>query len=460
VTTATGGRSGEVKVQFSVVADGRPVRTGRLRRQARRRGLGGAAGGVALMVAATGCQGGFIFESAKKASAGVDIAPADGGGRVAPDSPISIQVRGGKIQDVTIKGKGGQVEGRTSAGGRLWQSRWTLRPATRYWVTATALGADGRTKSVTSTFQTLRPKRTFQVKIEAPTDKEKVGVGMPIVLKFSRPVVHKARVERALEVRMSRPVEGAWHWDGKQRVIFRTKQYWPRGQRVDFVAHISGLPGIKNGYGDRDAKASFNVGNKMVSTINTKTHQMTVKRNGKKVKKIPISAGRGGVEKYTTTNGVHLAMSMEPHVRMTSPDAGPGSPGYYSLDVDDAIRISDSGEYVHGAPWSVGSQGSANVSHGCVNASPDDADWLRRKTHRGDIIKITGTDRELEWNNGWGFWQMSWGEWVKGSALKQSINPGAFVPEPSPPPSPTPSPTPSATPSPVMKPSSPSPSGG
>jgi hypothetical protein len=150
---------------------------------------------------------------------------------------------------------------------------------------------------------------------------------------------------------------------------------------------------------------------------------MVVKVNGKKVKTIPTSMGRGGSRKYTTTNGVHLTMAKEDPTVMTSEWMGvsPGSPGGYSLTVYKAVRISNSGEYVHSAPWSVGSQGSSNVSHGCINISPSNAKWFYNLSYRGDPVEVTGTSRELEPDNGWGFWQLKWDDWVKGGALKRAV---------------------------------------
>ncbi|MFD2352006.1 L,D-transpeptidase [Nonomuraea ferruginea] len=104
-------------------------------------------------------------------------------------------------------------------------------------------------------------------------------------------------------------------------------------------------------------------------------------------------------------------------VRMISPGRKKGDPGYYDVMVDHAVRISNSGEYVH-AKNNVWAQGRQNVSHGCINARPDQAKWYYDNFQRGDIVEIKGTDRELEWNNGWGFWQMSFKQWKQGSALK------------------------------------------
>lgn len=47
--------------------------------------------------------------------------------------------------------------------------------------------------------------------------------------------------------------------------------------------------------------------------------------------------------------------------------------------------------YVQSAPWSVGSQGRTNVSHGCLNVSPSNAAWFYDNTKRGDILEIVNT---------------------------------------------------------------------
>jgi len=129
-----------------------------------------------------------------------------------------------------------------------------------------------------------------------------------------------------------------------------------------------------------------------------------------------ISAGMATTREYTTTSGVHLTMERGNPVRMISPGRKKGDPGYYDVMIDHAVRISNSGEYVH-AKNNVWAQGVRNVSHGCINARPDQAKWFYDNVQRGDVVDITGTDRELEWNNGWGYWQMSFSEWKKGSAL-------------------------------------------
>ncbi|WP_433478287.1 Ig-like domain-containing protein [Spirillospora sp. CA-142024] len=357
------------------------------------------------------------------------VSPGGGGGKLRPDSPIAVEAQSGTIENVRVSANRGEVEGDLNADRTRWRSRWTLEPGTTYTVDATALGKDGRTSTVRSAFSTAGVRKTNKVMIEAPYNKETVGVGIPIIMRFARRVKDRAAVERALEVTADRTVEGAWRWFGDQEVVFRTKKYWPAHTKVSFKAHLAGVRTGTGVYGGKNYGVAFKIGDSHVSTAGEDSHKMVVKINGKKARTIPTSMGRGGSRMFTTTNGVHLAMDKQDPTVMTSGwmGCGPGCPGYYSLTVYKAVRISNSGEFVHSAPWSVGSQGSVNVSHGCINISPSNANWFYKMSLRGDPVRVTGSSRELEPENGWGYWQVKWNDWVKGSALKRSVTTAPHV---------------------------------
>jgi lipoprotein-anchoring transpeptidase ErfK/SrfK len=169
-------------------------------------------------------------------------------------------------------------------------------------------------------------------------------------------------------------------------------------------------------YGVTDRTFAFAVGRKQSSSIDTRTHQMVVRRDDRIAQRMAISAGMATTPEYTTTSGIHLTMDKGNPVRMISPGRVKGEPGYYDVLIDHAVRISNSGEYVH-AKDNLWAQGHANVSHGCVNARPDQAAWFFANSLRGDPVTITGTARPLRWDNGWGFWQLPWEKWRQGSAL-------------------------------------------
>ncbi|MQA93203.1 MAG: L,D-transpeptidase family protein [Streptosporangiales bacterium] len=376
----------------------------------------------------------------------VAISPLAGEKDRYPERPITVRAQGGTLKHVVVRNDGREVAGTYDAKRTSWSSTGNLEPSTTYAVTARAVNAAGQSTTATSSFKTLKPEKTAEVVNVTPASGETVGVGMPIIVDFDRPIRDKAAVERALRVKSSKAAKGAWHWVTDEQVVFRTSKYWKAKQKVRFRGLLSGVRTGKDTYGVKDVKRSFKIGPRHISEVDTDSHMMTVKSGRKTLREIPISAGKATQYKYTTTNGVHLAMERAPVVVMDSATVGipQGSPDYYRQTVYSAVRISNSGEYVHGAPWSVGSQGYANVSHGCVNASPSNARWFLGWTQLGDIIEVTGTHRELEYNNGWGFWQMSFKNWVKGGALDRVISTGPKKASSSKP-TPTPTPTPTGT---------------
>ncbi len=378
--------------------------------------MAGGAGAVALL--ATGCGGGGEGKLASGASAAVTITPANGTAQVKPDGTIEVKASDGKLENVTVQGnQGAAITGQMAGNRKSWRSTRTLTPGASYTVTAQARD-DGKTSTVTSAFTTLKPEKTLSITDVTPNLKgEKVGVGMPIMLRFNRPVTDKAAVERVLQVTPDKPVEGAWNWVAPDQVTYRTKTYWQPHQTVRFQARLAGVNAGGGVYGAKDAQQTITIGAAQITTGDIGQHRMTVKRDGQKVRTIPFSAGNGQTREFTTTSGVHLLMERGNPVTMVSPGRQEGDAGYYKTVVNHAVRFSNSGEYVHSAPWSVGSQGSANVSHGCLNVSPSDALWFYNTMQRGDVIDLTGSDREVEPDNGWGQWQVPFEKWRQGSAL-------------------------------------------
>ncbi|MEV7007166.1 L,D-transpeptidase [Streptosporangium sp. NPDC051022] len=268
---------------------------------------------------------------------------------------------------------------------------------------------------------------------------EKIGVGSPIIVTFDRAVANRAAAEAVLQVQAEKPVEGAWRWVSDRKVIYRTKTYWKPHQKVLFTARLSQIPGNQEA---KDVSRRFAIGTANISMVSTGRHIMKVYRDGKLAKTIPISAGRGGMVKngvdvYLTTSGVHLTMGKKAVETMTSSWLGvtdPKDPRYYKEEIPWAVRISDSGEYVHQSAGYYQFLGRSNQSHGCVRATPEGAKWFYGIAQRGDVVKIGGTKRKLDWRNGWGFWQLSWRQWKQGSALPATGPTAAPTASPSAPP--------------------------
>ncbi len=352
--------------------------------------------------------------SSSPAAPVIKISPAEGGAPVRPDRKVVVTTSNGALEEVTVESGGKQLEGDFDARRTKWISTVPLMPSSEYTVSVRTV--DGTTAN--SSFTTLKPKVELAVADVTPSIKgEKVGVGTPIIVTFNQQVANKAAVEKALQVKAEKPVPGAWRWINDSTVIYRTAKFWPAHQKVTFTARIKGVQGGKDMYGVKDLTKVIRIGAAQIATVDTRRHKMIVKRDGKVVQTMLISAGKADTREYTTTSGVHLAMGKANPERMISPGRKKGDPGYYDLMIGHAVRFSNSGEYVH-ALNNVWAQGRQNVSHGCVNARPDQAKWFYDQVQRGDVITITGTNRELEWNNGWGFWQMPFKQWKKGSAIK------------------------------------------
>jgi lipoprotein-anchoring transpeptidase ErfK/SrfK len=370
---------------------------------------------LVLGLVATGCAGGgHGLSRAARPGVQVSIAPAGHSLDSAPDEGITVTAVRGKLTRVIARSGGHPVAGRFAAGRTVWHSRWALNVSSNYTVTASAAGASGRSATRTSAFRTFTPRRTFDTQIVEGRD-QTYGVGMPIILYFSRPITNRKAVERALEIRTSKRIVGAWYWDDQCRVgqlclYFRPRRYWPPHTRVSFTGHFDGVEGAPGVYGHHTLAQAFKIGSRLITKVNTAGHYMKVFRDGKLFAHWPISSGKPGDD---TPNGTYLTIEKANPVQMT----GPG----YSISVPYSVRITWSGEYLHDAYWSVGAQGFANVSHGCVNMSPEHARIFYGLVVPGDPVKITGSPRSGTWDNGWTMWFVSWKKWVRGSALLKAV---------------------------------------
>jgi len=385
--------------------------------------MAGAVAAVAVCgLVVAGCSGGGTGGGTGGGDAGdaakVTITPANGAKKVSPDKGVTVTVANGKLGQVTVTDADGKsVEGKAS--GASWHTTWNLKPDTDYTVTAKATGSDDKQVTRQAKFSTLVPDKKLESGM-SPLDGEKVGVGMPVQLLLSREITSKSKkqaIERSLEVQTSGdPIEGGWYWVNDKEVDFRPKSYWPSGTKVKVTAHLAGVHAGSGLWGTKDRSTEFTIGPKHITTIKNGTHRMTVKDEGKTVRTIPVSLGKPGDDTYS---GTTIAQEKSAHIVMDS--ATTGDPGAYRIPTDWNVRMTYSGTFVHSAPWSVGSQGSSNVSHGCVNAAPDNAKWFFNFTNRGDIIKVTGTSRKLEFGNGPTPWVLSWKDWQKGSALGKPV---------------------------------------
>jgi len=380
-------------------------------------------GPLATLPAANGASatgtGAAASPSAKPTPAGpaVTITPGNGSRGADPSKGITVTASGGTLKNVSVHTAGDPVTGSYSAGNVSWHSRWALDVSQSYSVTVTAAASNGSTVTKTAAFRTLTPASTFTTKILEGAG-QSYGVGMPVILYFSQRITNRAAVERALQVSTSKPVIGSWYWDypcnmAATCAYFRPRDYWPAGTTVSFTGHLNGVEGAPGVYGHHTLTQTFGIGQSVIAVASTKAHRTQIYVDGKLTYNWPISSGRPGDD---TPNGSYLTIEKANPVEMK----GPG----YDLSVPWSVRFTFSGDYYHDAYWSVGQQGFENVSHGCVNLAPADAETYYNLAVPGDPITIKGSPRDGTWGNGWTMWFLSWSQYLKGSALHQAVEAG------------------------------------
>ncbi|GEP37038.1 hypothetical protein NPS01_07010 [Nocardioides psychrotolerans] len=341
------------------------------------------------------------------------------GGDVQPvDKVVKVSAKDARLTSVTVTSEAGDLPGTLARNGSRWTADELLEPGASYTVRAVAEGANGETIRRTTQFATQALTLDDQTYPSvAPLGGETVGVGMPVVVTFDLPVSDRAAFEKRMEVTATPAQPGAWHWLNDNEVHYRPAKYWKPGTEVSVDVDINGVDAGNGIYGQEDRVVDFEVGDANVYKVDAASYQMEVFSNGELLRTIPITTGKPG---FTTRSGTKVIIEKFESKRMNSETVGipAGSAEAYDIDnVQWAMRVTYSGEFIHAAPWSVGSQGNANVSHGCTGLSTEDAAWLYAMTRRGDVVEYTGTDRPMTFDNGYGDWNMSFNDYRKGSAL-------------------------------------------
>ncbi|MCI3273228.1 Ig-like domain-containing protein [Streptomyces cylindrosporus] len=374
----------------------------------------------------SGGSGGGIDEVLGKAPAPEDvirISPDDGGKGIRPDQRLVVRVPSGRLESVkVVKSQDAQesaVPGHISDDGLRWEpDDARLALAAKYTVDAVALDGHGRRSARHTTFTTYVPDERF-IGYVTPENRSTVGTGMIVSLEFNREIDNRAAVERAVHVTAKPAVEIRPHWFGKARLDFRPEHYWKPGTQVTVALKLRDVEGAPGVYGLQYKTFSFTVGRSQVSLVDAAAHTMQVRRDGDLLATVPITAG---APKHTTYNGKMVVMEMLEVTRMNSRTVGFG--GEYDIpDVPHAMRLTDSGTFLHGNYWAPTAPGHVNVSHGCVGlrdvkggGSDTPAGWFFDRSLIGDVVEVVhSNDKKVAPDNGLGGWNMGWNEWKAGS---------------------------------------------
>ncbi|MGV0582081.1 Ig-like domain-containing protein [Mycolicibacterium elephantis] len=339
----------------------------------------------------------------------------DGAVGVSVDAPVTVSAESGVLGSVTMVNENGRVvDGKLSPDGLTWSTTEPLGYNKRYTLTAESMGLGGAT-SRQMTFETHSPENLTMPYV-VPSDGEVVGVGQPVAIRFDENIPNRLAAQRAITIKTTPPVEGAFYWLNNREVRWRPQHYWKPGTKVEVSVNTYGVDLGDGLYGQENVSTHFTIGDEVISTIDDNTKTMTVKRNGEVVKTMPVSMGKNSTP---TNNGTYIVGEKRAHMVMDSSTYGVpvNSPNGYRTEVDWATQISYSGIYVHAAPWSVGSQGYSNVSHGCVNVSTSNGQWFYNNSKRGDVVEVINTvGSTLPGTDGLGDWNIPWETWKAGNA--------------------------------------------
>ncbi|ULN44794.1 Ig-like domain-containing protein (plasmid) [Mycolicibacterium crocinum] len=340
---------------------------------------------------------------------------SEGAVGVSVESPVTVSAASGVLGPVAlINDRGRVVNGELSSDGVTWRSTEPLGYNRTYTLNAEALGLSGVAQK-TATFQTHSPQNLTMPYV-SPNDGSVVGVGQPIAVRFDENISDRLAAQRSISITTNPPIDGAFYWLNDREVRWRPAQYWKPGTTVSVQVKAYGADFGGGLFGQDDVSTRFTIGDEVIATADDATKTMTVRVNGSVVKTMPISMGKN---KTPTDNGTYIIGDRYPTLVMDSSTYGVpvNSPDGYRTEVNWATQMSYSGIYVHSAPWSVGSQGRNNVSHGCLNVSPENAKWFYDTTKRGDVVEVINTvGPTLPGTDGLGDWNVPWDQWSAGNA--------------------------------------------
>ncbi|OOQ48868.1 hypothetical protein AFM16_26710 [Streptomyces antibioticus] len=363
-------------------------------------------------------KGSTAAAESKQSVAVVTIAPKTGAKDVDTSGALKVSADKGKLTEVTVKDDDGtKIEGTISADGSSWTPATHLAASTEYQVHAVAKDSEGRTAAEDSSFTTLSPQNTFTGNF-TPEDGSTVGVGMPFSVRFTRGITKPDDVEKAIKITTEPAVDVQGHWFGNDRLDFRPEKYWKAGTKVTVKLNLDGVEGRKGVYGKQAKTVSFTIGRDQVSVVDAKKHTMKVMREGKVVKTIPVTTGKPG---YATWNGQMVISEKFTVTRMNGDTVG--YDGEYDIkDVPHAMRLTNSGTFVHGNYWGGDAFGNYNASHGCIGLrdvrggydGSVPAAWFFKQSMIGDVVVVkNSTDPVVDPSNGLNGWNLSWAEWTK-----------------------------------------------
>lgn len=344
---------------------------------------------------------------------------ADDSTDVRPDAAVTVSTSDGSLHTVTLEGPDGkELKGQVEDG--AWRLVDMMAPGTAYTLKATGTSANGTVGDFRTSFSTLKPK--VEATYRVTPDGQTVGVGMPVMVTFDSSVMTprmRANVEKRVRIKTEPAQEGSWGWLSDNQLMWRPKNYWQPDTKVTVDAPLRGVQTGEKKWVTQDKGATFTISNRArISTVDVGNHVMTVRENGKLIRRYPVSSGQATAD-WRTRSGTKIITEKQAFMVMDAATLGVprNDPNYYRTEVDHAMRVTNTGEFLHSAPWSVGAQGRRNVSHGCVNMSPRAAKEMFNASIVGDVVDFVNSPRRMKPHEGVGVWLFDYDQWQLRSAV-------------------------------------------
>ncbi len=233
----------------------------------------------------------------------------------------------------------------------------------------------------------------LDVRSIAPSPDRPVGIAHPVVVTFNGPVANREAAERALGITSTPPMTGKYEWLDNNAVQWIPDRFWPSHSTVKLM--VGGKP------------AEISTGPALIGIASVSRHTFTVSyegvwRNPAEDAGLPAPhhlprMGEEGVfpasmgrPEYPTPLGTYSVLGKERSVLMDSSSVGipVSAPDGYKIDVENAVRFTNRGLFVHSAPWAVPAMGYENVSHGCISLAPAAAEWYFNNVNVGDPVVV------------------------------------------------------------------------
>lgn len=343
------------------------------------------------------------------------ISPEAGARQVNPAQPVTIKVVNGALSQVTLteQSSGQTVGGKITEGGGGWTSQGKLAFDTSYRLDYSARDQAGQQISRSQTFSTV-PKSNEANAWTYTGDGATVGVGQPVQIEFSEPVVNKEAVEKAITITSSAGQAGAFRWYNDKMLRYRPEGFWAAKSTVTVNMQLFGVDFGNGQIGNFNKKFTMHIGDKQILVADAATKVAQYYVNDQLVRTMPTTMGD---ERFPSASGYLVVMGKQETARFDAATIGlkPGDPGWYDpLTVMSATRLSNSGIFIHEATSSaMPFLGQRNLSHGCIGLNPEDARFIFDDMLAGSVVEGKNTGNEtIAPTDGFGDWNIPWSQWA------------------------------------------------